>query len=139
MSRAYALSTLLPVALLAALGGCWVPNQSAVAPPSDPPSGEIRPEAPIPYETLVEHYHFNTKSRVKLAGLSGHVIEVHGPVCRVEGQVLHFESENGSYLKAICCTPVDLRQVQKGQRVNVLGTFVWNTDCLLLADAKIKK
>ena len=122
-----------------ALAACRESTPSAVAPPPDPPSGEIHTDAPILYETLVEHFHFNTKSRTLLCNLYGQVIQVHGPVWKVEGLVLHLGSENGSYVKANCLTPGDLKDLRQGQVVDVVGTLAWRGNFLLLEEACLKK
>src|SRR5262245_50621986 len=57
-----------------ALAGCQAEVPPAVNPPPDPPSGELRPDEPIPYDTLVEHLRFNTKSRMLLLRLRGRAI-----------------------------------------------------------------
>jgi len=121
-----------------ALAACRESTPSTVVPPPDPPSGEIHTDAPIPYETLVEHFHFNTKSRTLLRNLCGRVIQVHGPVWKVDGLDLHLGSDNGSYVKAHCITPGDLKDVRQGHAVDVVGTLAWRGNFLLLEKACLK-
>jgi hypothetical protein len=127
-----------------ALAGCHEQPPSAVVPPSDPPSGEIRPDAPIPYDILVEHLRFNTRSRMRGLMLQGQVIQVHGPVWRVEceesvGAVLHLGTPQGSLVRAHIAGADDLRDIRKGQEVDVVGTFDWRGREVILKDAHLKK
>jgi hypothetical protein len=127
-------------ALLAtlALTGCRERETPTVAPPPDPPSGEIRTDAPIPYDILAEHLRFNTKSRMRLAHLSGRVVQVHGPVYKVEGTVLHLGTEQGSYVRANFPTSGAVKGLREGQEVDLAGTLAFRSDFVLLQDARLE-
>jgi hypothetical protein len=119
-----------------AVAGCQAEVPPAVEPPPDPPSGEFRPDEPIPYDTLVEHLRFNTKSRVQLLGLRGQVLRVRGPVWRVErdgeGGVLRMGTERGSYVRARFTCSDDLQDIRPGQDVDVVGVFAFDGTTILL-------
>jgi hypothetical protein len=125
-----------------ALAGCGSPPRAA-EPPPDPPSGEIRPDTLIPYETLVEHMHFNTKSHMKLFFLRGRVIQVHGPVWQVDvgesGATLWLGTVQGSEVRAEFSVAEALRDVRKGQEVDVVGTFEFRGAEVILDNASLKK
>src|SRR5262245_27066398 len=129
-----------------ALAGCPGPTPPAATPPAatppaDPPSGAIRPGEPIPYATLAEHLTFNTKSRMQLMGLHGQVVRVRGPVGKVEperaGATLHLGSAQGSRVRAQFAEAADVRGVREGQEVDVVGTFAFRGDYVLLEGARL--
>jgi len=137
--RAFAALTALVGAL--ALAGCQEQGPPAAGPPPDPPSGPIRPGEPIPYATLAEHLTFNTKSRMQLMGLRGQVVQVRGPVGKVEperaGATLHLGPAQGSRVRAQFAEATDLRGLREGQEVDVVGTFAFRGDYVLLEDARL--
>jgi hypothetical protein len=126
-----------------ALAACQRQEPSPVPPPPDPPSGEIRPEAPIPYATLAEHLSFNTKSRVQVLCLIGRVIEVRGPVWKVEREgdftVLRLGTARGSVVRALFRNAGDLKDVREGQQVSVAGTFAFRGSDVILENAHRKQ
>jgi hypothetical protein len=124
-----------------ALAGCQGPAPPAATPPADPPSGAIRPGALIPYATLAEHLTFNTKSRMQLMGLRGQVVQVRGPVGKVEpddaGATLHLGAAQGSRVRAHFAEAADVRGVREGQEVDVVGTLAFRGDHVLLEGARL--
>jgi hypothetical protein len=124
-----------------ALAGCQRPPPPAATPPADPPSGAIRANEPIPYATLAEHLTFNTKSRVHLTGLTGRLVQVRGPVGKVEperaGATLHLGAAQGSRVRAHFAEAADLHGVREGQEVDVVGTFAFRGDYVLLEGARL--
>jgi hypothetical protein len=119
--------------------GCQLREPSPIDPPPDPPSGEIRTDAPIPYDTLAQHLRFNTKSRMRLARLCGQVVQVHGTVYKVEDTVIHLGTEKGSYVRANFPTTEAANGLREGQEVDLLGTLAFRGDYLLLQDARLKR
>ena len=121
------------------LTSCQRPAPSPVPPPPDPPSGEIRPESPIPYATLAEHLSFNTRSRMQVLRLIGRVIQVRGPVWKVESDgdhaILRLGTAQGSVVRAVFCNASELRDVREGQEVCVVGTFAFRGSDVILEDA----
>jgi hypothetical protein len=124
-----------------ALAGCQPQAPPAAGAPSDPPSGPIRPGEPIPYATLAEHLSFNTKSRTQLMSLRGQVVQVRGPVWKVQladaGATLHFGSAQGSCVRAHICAAADVLDIREGQEVNVVGTFTFGGNQVLLENARL--
>jgi hypothetical protein len=124
-----------------ALAGCQKQKPPAAWPPPDPPSGAIRLGEPIPYATLAEHLTFNTKSRMQLMGLHGQVVQVRGPVGKVEpddtGATLHLGAAQGSRVRAHFAEAADLQGVREGQEVDVVGTFAFRGDYVLLEGARL--
>ena len=124
-----------------ALAGCQPQAPPAAGAPSDPPSGPIRPGEPIPYATLAEHLTFNTKSRMQLMGLRGQVVQVRGPVGKVEpddtGATLHLGAAQGSRVRAHFADAADVQGVREGQEVDVVGTFAFRGDYVLLEGARL--
>ena len=120
-----------------------MPPPPAAGPPPDPPSGPIRPGEPIPYATLAEHLRFNTKSRMQLMRLGGLVVQVCGPVGKVEpdgpGALLHLGGERGSCVRAHFVDAADLQGVRKGQVMDVVGTFTFRGEYVLLEDASLRR
>jgi hypothetical protein len=132
---------LLVLVCTLALAGCRGRAPSSATPPPDPPSGALRPDAPIPYATLAEHLSFNTRSHIRLLRLRGQVLVVRGPVWKVEpdgeGAVLHLGSPRGSVVRAHFAKATAVRGVLPGQEVDVVGTFAFRGDHVLLADARL--
>jgi hypothetical protein len=124
-----------------ALAGCQQQEPPAATPPADPPSGAIRPGEPIPYATLAEHLTFNTKSRMQLMELRGQVVQVRGPVGKVEpddtGASLHLGAAQGSRVRAHFADAADVQGVREGQEVDVVGTFAFRGDYVLLEGARL--
>jgi hypothetical protein len=124
-----------------ALAGCQRPAPPAATPPADPPSGAIRANEPIPYATLAEHLTFNTKSRVQLTGLSGRVVQVRGPVGKVEpdgeGALVYLGPPQASRVRAHFTDAADLRDVGEGREVDVAGTFAFRGDYVLLEGTRL--
>jgi hypothetical protein len=110
-------------------------------PPPDPPSGPLRPDAPIPYATLAEHLSFNTKSHMRLLRLRGQVLVVRGPVWKVEpdgaGAVLRLGTGQGSVVRALFADAADLKGVREGQEVQVAGTFAFRGADMILEGARL--
>jgi hypothetical protein len=124
-----------------ALAGCQRPAPPAATPPADPPSGAIRANEPIPYATLAEHLTFNTKSRMQLMGLRGQVVRVRGPVGKVEpddaGATLHLGAAQGSRVRAHFAGAAEVQGVREGQEADVVGTFAFRGDYVLLEGARL--
>jgi hypothetical protein len=124
-----------------ALAGCHQQEPPAATPPADPPSGAIRADEPIPYATLAEHLTFNTKSRVQLTGLIGRVVQVRGPVGKVEPDgadaLVYLGSPQASRVRAHFTDTADLQGVHEGQEVDVVGTFAFRGDYVLLEGARL--
>jgi hypothetical protein len=125
------------------LAGCFANTPPTVKLPPDPPSGEIRLDEAIPYEQIAEHLSFNTKSHMRLFALVGRVIQVHGPVWKVEQNgasgVLRLGSEGRSVVRANFADASDLRDVRPGQEVDVIGTFQFPGTEVILKDARLKQ
>jgi hypothetical protein len=125
-----------------ALAACQEKAAAPVGPPSDPPSGPIRPGEVIAYDVLAEHLSFNTKSRFLLLQLQGKVIQVRGPVWRIErddsGAVLRFGTEKSSVVRAKFADANDLKDVQPGQVVEVIGTFEFRGQDVILAHPRLQ-
>src|SRR5262249_58529553 len=113
----------------------------AGGPPPAPPSEPIGPGEPIPYATLAEHLTFNTKSRMELMGVRGQVVRVRGPVGKVEpdgtGATLHLGAAQGSRVRAHLAEAADVQGIREGQEVDVVGTFAFRGDYVLLEDARL--
>jgi hypothetical protein len=126
-----------------ALAGCQGQAPSPATPPPAPPSGAIRPDTPIPYDTLVQHLTFNTKSRMQLLSLRGRVIRICGPVWRVErdsaGAVLRLGTGQGSWVRAHFARAGDLPEVRQRQEVDIAGTFAFQGKEVILEDAHLHK
>jgi hypothetical protein len=124
-----------------ALAGCQKQELPTAGPPPDPPSGPIRPGETIPYGTLTEHLTFNTKSRMQLMGLRGQLVQVRGPVGKVEpegaGATLHLGAAEGSRVRANFAEAADVQGVHEGQEVEVVGTFAFCGDHVLLEGARL--
>src|SRR5262249_51395835 len=105
--------------------GCQLRESSPIGPPPDPPSGEIRTDAPISYDTLAEHLRFNPKSRMRLTRLCGRLVQVHGPVYKVEDTVIHLGTEKGSYVRANFPTTEAANGLWEGQEVDLVGTLAF--------------
>jgi hypothetical protein len=123
------------------LVGCQVQKPPVAGPPADPPSGPIRPGESIPYATLAEHLNFNTKSRTQLLWLQDSVVQVRGPVWKVEpagaGATMHLGTARSSCVRAHFADAADVRDVRVGREVDVVGTFAFRGNHVLLEDARL--
>jgi hypothetical protein len=126
-----------------ALVGCGRRALPTGRPAPDPPSGELRPEATIPYLAVVEHLHFSTKSHMQLFRLNGRVVQIHGPVWKVDqhgsGATLRLGNAHHSLVRGIFADADDLKDVREGQEVDVVGTFEFRGADVTLTDASLKK
>ncbi len=126
-----------------AVAGCRPEAPPGATPPPEPPSGEIRPDEPIPYDALVDHLRFNTRSRVQLLLLRGQAIQVHGPVWQVErvgeGGLLRLGTERGSYVRATFAHADDLAGLRPGQEIDMVGTFAFDGTNVLLDAPSLRR
>jgi hypothetical protein len=138
-NRASAISIVF-AALMSA--GCRREAPSTQVPAHEPPCGTIKLGEPIPYAVLAEHAHFSTKSRVQLFRFQRQVVQVVGPVCKVEsdgeGAILHLGTARDSCVRARFTDALVVKNLREGQEVVVTGTFTFSGKLVVLENAGLE-